>query len=308
MQQASELHSRSVSDLFDTGFVLYRRYFALFAGVVAILTIPETVLNLVLVALTPAANVDFGSIYDSQMARYLSNLAAPSTGSWISTVVTFLFGLAITATLIRVASSCYLGENVSLWGAYRSLSPRTVWRLALATVLKYVVVAIAGSIAVGAVVLLSIVIGQFEYWLALIFAAVASFAALVGAAFLYSHLVLLPQAIVLERTGVISGFKRSWRLVGKSWPRVMALYLILALLLFIIRTAVLGTVGAVLLGGALSGEANRLMNTAVGALVGILLQPVQEAVMVLLYYDLRIRNEAFDLQHEATRIGQVETA
>ena len=50
LSTAPTLRPMNLGDILDTTFSLYRQNFALVAGIVAVLTIPETILNLIVTA------------------------------------------------------------------------------------------------------------------------------------------------------------------------------------------------------------------------------------------------------------------
>jgi hypothetical protein len=104
----------------------------------------------------------------------------------------------------------------------------------------------------------------------------------------------ISQAIVLERTSVFGAFARTWALVDGSWWRVFGITILLALMVAIIQGAIGGVVGALL--SVAHGTVARVVSTGITSVVGIVVQPVQLGGMTLLYYDLRVRREGFDLE------------
>src|SRR5581483_4007169 len=89
-------------------------------------------------------------------------------------------------------------------------------------------------------------------------------------------------------------FGRSSELVNGSWWRVFGIALVFILIVGIIVSVVVGILVGALVVGSVAGV---VIATAVApAIVGILVEPVQYIAMTLLYFDLRIRKEGFDLQ------------
>ena len=99
---------------------------------------------------------------------------------------------------------------------------------------------------------------------------------------------------LIEELGPIAGMRRSWRLVrGRFWPTLGIALLagIMASFLGQVLSVVPTTVA--LLVGLRWGF---LLLAAGGILVSLVAQPIVTIVATLLYFDARIRSEAFDLQ------------
>jgi hypothetical protein len=104
--------------------------------------------------------------------------------------------------------------------------------------------------------------------------------------------------VALEPTGINESFARADRLSEGNRMHYLG-----ALLLVI----VLYTIAAITLGFA-SGLGSALLHTTAvaivtGALLSIFLQPVMGVVQALLYFDMRIRNEGYDLQLMSEQLG-----
>jgi hypothetical protein len=127
-----------------------------------------------------------------------------------------------------------------------------------------------------------------------------------GAALLASApLLLAAQAVLVEDGGALASLRRSWELTRGARARVALLALIVAAL-----TALLIALPRTLLDVLLPpGGAPRFYQTlADGAVVAgrlflALCFPFQAAAFTVLYYDLRIRKEAFDLEARQRNLG-----
>lgn len=263
-----------VGDLLDEVFGLYRRNFRLFVGIVAVLTIPETIVSL-LFALhsTPAVFVKrTPSNYDFHGDALLQTLAFGIP----SIVISILFAQLITAALARAISERYLGNEVSVKQAYATIGMATLITLVVAL------------LRLG----LTLVIG-------LAFFAVPFFYFLVRYAF-------IAPVIVLERTGVRKAFSRSSELVRGSWWRVFGILSLLVLIVGVMSFVLLFILGAVLSPILILNHstAGIIWREIIGGVVGIFIQPIELGALVLLYYDLRIRKEGFDLEVAAEHMGR----
>ena len=103
--------------------------------------------------------------------------------------------------------------------------------------------------------------------------------------------------------------KRSKALVSGNLGKVF-LVLLVVLLITWIANWLFGRIGG-LIGGqvAESNLSAALLINQVFSLVGqVLVMPISAGAMILLYYDLRIRKEGFDLEMLARSLGSEEAA
>jgi len=283
------LKPMDVTGLLDTMFALYRRNLALFIGVVAVLQVPVAV---IVFLLHPNTNPQMFTVYHSvdgtgSTPTFHSDAIAVTA---ISAVATFVVSFFITAALAQAISRRYLGESASLGQVYRSIGWSVIARLVAYTFLEIAAV-LCLALIIGAITALLV---QVAPALGVLFAVVASIAAVVALGIAFIRFAFVPQVLVLERTHVIQAFRRSWTLVyGSSW-RVLG-YLLLLSLIVSITAGILGGVASAALAFIGGREATALAG-AVGAVAGILIEPIRGGGLTLLYYDLRIRNEGFDLE------------
>ena len=127
---------------------------------------------------------------------------------------------------------------------------------------------------------------------------------LVGFCFCYLPGILLvtlwsvvAPVIVVERLGAVAAARRSWRLVSsRLWPCVGII--VLATLGAQLMTSVMGTIPT-LLASALPSPLDWIAVAAVSSAVAMIVTTALVSVSVLLYLDLRIRNEGLDLELSA---------
>jgi hypothetical protein len=117
--------------------------------------------------------------------------------------------------------------------------------------------------------------------------------------FFYVRLLLTTQAIVLEGQGPWAGLTRSWRLVGQAFWRSLGIILLVYAFIYIVSLIVQLPL---IIAGAFFGMLlnNSLLYQGIASLatygVLILVLPLQFIIFTLLYYDLRIRKEGYDLE------------
>lgn len=118
-------------------------------------------------------------------------------------------------------------------------------------------------------------------------------------------LAFAPAALVLEPAGIFASLRRSWQLTNRNFWRSFGILALTAILVSIISsvisvpvlliTSLVGTVGSG--SGADAGTAVALfaLNAAITTFFSAIGYAFQAAVTSLLYVDLRIRREGFDL-------------
>jgi hypothetical protein len=115
-----------------------------------------------------------------------------------------------------------------------------------------------------------------------------------------------PPMVVLEDVRGTAALRRSWALTrgltGKILGTTLLAWLLLFALLFIVGALLAVVLIAVIEEGI--GTGFYAVNHVVNALVTILITPFTTLVTVLLYFDARIRKEAFDLEVMARQLGE----
>lgn len=295
------LKPMDVTGLLDTMFALYRRNLALFMGVVAVLQVPVAVIVFILrLNSNPQIFTTYRSVGGSTATPTFHSDAIVVTA--MSSVLTLVVSFFITAALAQAISHRYLGESTSLGQVYRSIGWRVIARLVAYTLLEIAAVLVLTLILGGITVLLV----QIAPALGAVFAVVASIGAVVALVIAFIRFAFVPQVLVLERTRVFQAFRRSWGLVyGSTW-RVLGYLLLLSLIVAITGGILGGVAGAALT--FTGGREGAALGGAIGAIAGILIEPIRGGGQTLLYYDLRIRKEGFDLERQVSTMESPEPA
>ena len=272
------LRPRDVAGLFDQAVWLYRRNFRAFLGIAALVQLPVNVILVLATAwvLDPLAAISDPSVVDESLdpqqaaVTALSDLLSrTSLVVGISLVGSLLLILAEGA-LARAIADRYLGRPVSVRGAYRAIRPHMGW-LMLTVVMQSVI----------------------------------SYLILLPPLFVYIYVAwtFVSQVIVLENANIITGLQRSWRLVQGQWWRTAGmngLVLLISVIIVLpstVITLVMTSAGAPLL-------LTNFVSQAVSVGLALLFLPARLAAFTLMYYDLRIRKEGYDLEVAlAERLG-----
>lgn len=276
----SQLRSRSISELLDTAVRLYRAHAVQLLALSAIVLLPTTLLRVLLVASSPFAVYLIESLQNIFLIPLLC-AALTTAGVRIYANQSFTLPQMLRAGLRRGLS--VLGASV-IEGAAIGLA----------------IVALGG----GLIAALTFVSRSPDNpWLWALAALVVIPCVVVLAA---KYAVAIP-ALVVEGLNARNGVRRSWALTkGRLWPTAVVLTATTLLTLLVAQapSLVLTTLSSALLGSALLGGGPdvawlaglQIVLVQVGLAITL---PLQYLVPVVLYYDLRIRNEGYDLEQQA---------
>jgi hypothetical protein len=214
-------------------------------------------------------------------------------------LLNFVLSALASAAVALLISENYLGRPLRPLEALKQALPK-VWpviTLSLALGLVMLLAAIpaliafaAGSIFLvptgGAIGLnIPLAIGLFLAGLALMLLPFAVFAGL----------ALATPALVIEGLGAGEALRRSWTLTKGFRMRVIGLLLV-TMLLIMIPIVAIGMAGGFVAPHSESPTAISALLTFLSAAVMFTVTPLIYCVLTLLYYDFRVRKEAFDLQ------------
>jgi hypothetical protein len=109
------------------------------------------------------------------------------------------------------------------------------------------------------------------------------------------------QAIVLEDADGVSGLRSSWHLVRGQFWRTLGFGFVLAVMSSVASFGPTYLVS--FLGFAITDQRTAyVLSTAASNVIGMILSPVYAGAMTLYYYDLRMRQEGYDLTLQATQL------
>ena len=285
----TDIRPMNFGEILDAALVIYRRHFGLFLKLaVIVLAVPVVLL-----------------VYVS--ARFLGSFMtqAPSvTGLLLFLpvgILGYLGSLVLTAGTIRIIADSYLGRTPRLQDAL-SLGIAKLWALVVVGLGKGVVVFLAAAAAGVVMAILGIAArgtGAAAVWL--LIAAGAAGAWLV--VFVLCGYAVTTPVVVLEELGSsFDSFGRSWDLTRSFKLKVLGLGVVALLLFYFLPSWVLQLLSLV---ARASSPALSIALGALATVVPILLAPALAAVITLMYYDLRVRREAFDLQILSRQLGIV---
>jgi hypothetical protein len=213
-------------------------------------------------------------------------------------VLALLVDAALTGLLSSVIGRGLLGRKIGLSQAWQTGRPGAV--LGATVLLLLLGIAVPLPVAVVIVVLAAVHLGPVAVALGVL----GGIATIVIEVLLVIRLSLTLPAVVLERVSPVAAIRRSWRLTHGSFWRLFGILLLTAIVVGVagyVLTIPFAIIAAVISGSSLltasaTTSVAALIISAIGSIVSATItRPVSAGVSVLLYADLRMRREGFDL-------------
>jgi hypothetical protein len=269
-QHSPQLRPLSVGEVLDASFKIVRQSFGTLAGCVLVVALPLNIVNTLITASASDDAFDFDSTTTTGTGFATSTEVG---GTLLTTTLSLALMSLASAACFRAVSGVYLGERPTVGDSLRFAASR----------------------------LLPVILLSFLYILGLIPAFIALVIPGIWLAVAWS--VSFP-ALLSEGLGPVEALGRSFRLVKGRWWPVFGALLVMYLLVAVI-SGILGALGAATLITAVDSEVvAAVFVTIVNTLSSLITLPLMAAVLTVLYFDLRVRNEGFDLQLLARGVGQ----
>lgn len=280
-----DLRPLNFGEVLDGALTIYRRHFGLFVRISIVLMAVPLALLLYFVVRLPTGI----------MTRPLETILFLIPLG----IVYYLASLVLTAATIRVISDSYLGRDPLFRDAI-GLGMARIWPLFVVGLGKGLIIGlimvaagIAVAIAVAALKAVPIAAGFLAFGLVV--------AAIWFVIFVACGYGVTTQVVVLEELpSSFDAFGRSWELTRRAKLRVLGLGAVAFLLFNIVPSQVLSVIAEALKGVA---PAAHVVGVALASAVPVVLAPVIACIFTLMYYDLRVRREAFDLEILSHQLG-----
>jgi len=297
------LRPLSFGEILDGAFVLYRRHFRELFLTAFIPFVPLLVIGLFLLVAVLTAPPETGSILVDGSA-ILAIVYGFAAALWVWTGLAHLFSAAVLGesmgwrVALRAGRACVLpviGAVLISW-MILGVAMAVGGALAFAFSLLLLVILPGGAGALGAVVI------TFTLTVLLV---------ILPAAIIFVSLSLSLPIIVTENLRVVESIVRAWRLMAGARMRGLGLWfvgwlivLVPSLILFGFFAAIFG-IGAVMGLDESEGAAaiSRILSQLVQPFVGALTTPFTVALLVILYFDRRVRVEGLDLELADAEMG-----
>lgn len=275
---APTLRPLAFGEVLDTSFNLFKRNFKTVLAISAIVMVPLAVLGAV--ATAGLAPTDL-SVLEDPNASFEDALGAilPLYGAIGSGLLIQLLGqILVQAATTRVYSETYQGVALGVGAGMRSGLRRLPAMIGLT------------------------IIQTIATFIGFIFC-------IAPGVWLYTIWTVSPAALMAEDRGPFGALRRSAGLVKGFFWRTLGLTLVANLLVGVISSVITlpiqlaGTVGSLADPETVFSGGYLAIQTLVSGLVTVVTMPFVAAVVVAIYYDLRVRKEAYDLDRLIADLG-----
>ena len=271
-----------IGDLLDLSIKLYRENFVTFLGIYAVVYLPFWLLVGVLLQILLSSSGGISSASNPlESPEQLIGMVGSIAGLVIlSATLSLIVQPIATGALARAVSERFLGREITIREAYRFVLQR-FWPLVIAMLLQALLVLAGASF----LIVPGLIIAVF--------------------------LAFIAQVVVLEGVGYSDALTRSWRLVSRDFWKVAIVMALLSLLVFMVGYGSKFAVAQLseFISKSPGGGPEPVMppaliiSTVASGLISVILDPIKIVGRTLLYYDLRIRREGYDLQVMAGELG-----
>ena len=297
MLNARRPRPMDIGDLLDAAFRLYRERFWSLIAIATLAYVPMAIVRMLLWPWVFSLRISSFDMFGFYLASFGLEL-----------ILTLTIGNLLYGALVNAISHAYLGRPISVLGAYRYGLGRYLM-LVVASLVPLFVKSFTQPVGmlfrivgygVPRLFITGLAPGQqsgYEYVPLVFFCVGALLAYQLAVLLLYAHLLLVPQAVILEGQRPRASLSRSWQLVRGSAGRALGVVVASEILSFFFAGLQSLVVFALPFGAI--GSSFSWLSTLFGliALAGqVLVQPLLFSIFTLFYYDLRVRKEGFDLE------------
>jgi hypothetical protein len=268
-QFTPQLRPLSVGEVLDASFKVVRQSFGTLAVCVLVVAVPLHLIDTLILASTAdnAFNLDSGTVAGDGVSE-----GTTLAGGLLRAILNIVLLTIASAACFRAVSSVYLGEQPTVQGSLGFGASR---------VLPVIVLSIVYGVALIVPFLLLVLPGV---WLAV--------------AWSVSYPALLSEGV-----GPIAALGRSFKLTRGRWWSTFAALLVMYLIVLVI-SGILGVLFGATLIASLENEAlAAVIYTITNVVSSLITLPLFAAVLSIIYFDLRVRKEGFDLHLLARGVG-----
>ncbi|MGE5925932.1 MAG: glycerophosphoryl diester phosphodiesterase membrane domain-containing protein [Gemmatimonadota bacterium] len=279
---AVTLRPLAMGEILDHAFGLFRQLFVPLVVVQVITSSLPLLLNLY-----SAASASPGAL--TTFATYL---------------VAFVLGSLASAATAYIISENYLGRPLDAGDALRRAVPRMgdVMLLSLGVGFVVVIAALPSLLVIGAGSAFAVLGGASGGGASTgggVVLVLLGLALLAVPFAVFSGLSIATPALVLEDIRAGRAMSRSWQLTKGFRLRIVGL-LFVVMVIVLLPMFALGIIGGMV--GSDESRAMAVVFTAVIGVVSLIVTPLLYCVLTLLYYDLRVRKEGYDLEVLASEL------
>ncbi len=259
-------------ELLDRTFRLYRENFLTIIGLVALVTVPITIISYILnpIGTQPTTT---------------ANLGVSSGASLLSSLLGLIQTVLIYAPITYIASEYLFNRKVSIGQAFSGTRDRFT-KMGCGIIVMGIFVVIVGVFAALLIVAIPPALALFGILVYIIISAYA----------------LLFQVLTLEDIGPSAAVTRSYSLAKRRFWTVIGLGLVIMIISLIVG-AIIGASITFLVTSTTSRQSattQLLLISFLSTVVSIFITPITPIAFTLLYYDIRSRSEGLDIMLDSS--------
>lgn len=273
-----DLRPLGIGEMVDAAIRLFRTHFRTLIKISAAVLVPLGLVQLIATIIVgPADLTSFISVdVNATPEEVLGPLVPAYVVLGVTSILTSLGSVLVEGASITALAQVYQGQEPD-WRSSLRAGLRRFIPLTLSTILMYLVAGIG-----------------------LIFC-------LAPGIFLWTMWSVSAAALVTEQKGPVAALRRSWQLVkGRFWP-VLGAMALGYLLYYVISQIISVVTGVITVIGTLNSDSFSFVPTVIGTIiVSVLAAPFLAAMVTIVYFDLRVRKEGYDLELMAADLSRME--
>ena len=290
----SGIRPMSFGEILDGSLTLYRRNFGVFLRLaIASLIVPVLLVAYFMIFMVDRAMMAFMMMMIDPVLIVMLGLIA----------VTYIIGtLMMTAGTIRVISDSYLDRSAT-FGQAIGLGVSKIWPLFIVGIAKGLLIGLLAAVVGFVLAVLGPMVGGSGTG-GKVMVGVAGVVGVWFCIWIACGYGVTTPIIVLEKLGgSLNAFGRSWGLTKGSRGKVVGLFIVAYLLFSFVPQLILQFIAGAVIRSSAGGSTLGTVLLASSYVLPIVLFPAISCVITLMYYDLRVRREAFDLQMLSQQLG-----
>ncbi|RIK07932.1 MAG: hypothetical protein DCC49_09575 [Acidobacteria bacterium] len=206
-----------------------------------------------------------------------------TAGENLLSLVAWILEFMITFAAVTAAAEAYLGRTIDVGGCYRTIAKKSgtallvmlLWSSVVFGPMILSVIVLVGANA-GFGLLTMFVTGPWTIWAFVTFR-------------------LAPAAVIIEDASPITAMRRSHQLTKNSWWRTFGIIFLAEVISWVVNTGLQIVILLLTSSRAPSGAGFYGIAAAMLLLPAITVRPFAAIVDLCLYFDLRVRREALDI-------------
>lgn len=273
---APALRPLSIGEILDASIKIYRTNAGTLIGLAAIVVVPFQLLSGVVLLSAIPATADLPNSVTALthvgQATPTPDPAATTGANAIIAVTGVIAGLLVTAACVKAVSDVYLDQPSGFRPSLRFAARRLHSLVWLTIVMSFLLV-------------------------------LAFIAFVIPGIYLFAAWAVSTPVLIIEGPRGMKALRRSRQLVAGQWWPTATVLLVANLMVSVIIAIFQGVLLAIVFSDSDSLVVGVALITVSGAIGSVLVQPFAAAVRTVLYYDLRVRKEGYDVDLLAEQLG-----